>query len=95
MLQNEFKQFSDTGALELLSASVRKLAMELDAIGRAIQSNTSFVQGFDYDEEMKRLKSGIDTLVQNESNTVILKKILVRQSLKPLRLLIASVKIYR
>src|SRR5689334_11101775 len=71
------KQFSDTGALELMSASVRKLAMELDAIGRAIQSNTSFVPGFDYDEEMKRLKSGIDTLVQNENNTVILKKILV------------------
>jgi uncharacterized membrane protein YccC len=72
------KQFAATGALELISASLKKTAGELDAIGIAIQGNTAFQPGFDYDAELKQLKAKIDDISKKEgSNAVVLKKILV------------------
>ncbi len=72
------KQFEHTGALELIAASLKKTVNELDAIGIAIQSNTSFQPGFDYDAELRDLKAKIDDITKKEgSNAVVLKKILV------------------
>jgi uncharacterized membrane protein (TIGR01666 family) len=72
------KQFQHTGALELISGSLKKTVNELDAIGIAIQANTTFQPGFDYDGELKELKSKIDEITKTDGgNSVVLKKILV------------------
>jgi uncharacterized membrane protein (TIGR01666 family) len=72
------KQFEHTGALQLIHDSLKKIAFELDSIGIAIQSNTSFIKTFDYDEEVKHLKSEIDRIApKGESKTLVLRKILV------------------
>lgn len=72
------KQFGHTGALELIHSSLKKIAFELDAIGMAIQANTSFTNTFDYDEELRLLKSGIDRIApKGENKTLVLRKILV------------------
>jgi uncharacterized membrane protein (TIGR01666 family) len=72
------QQFGHTGALDDISRSLKKMAFELDAIGLAILGGTSFTKTFDYDEELKELKSGIDALAQkNTVNTLVLRKILV------------------
>jgi uncharacterized membrane protein (TIGR01666 family) len=72
------RQFAHTGALELIHGSLKKIAFELDSIGIAIQANTSFTKTFDYDEEVKQLKAGIDRIApKGESQTLVLRKILV------------------
>jgi uncharacterized membrane protein YccC len=72
------KQFAHTGALDLIYHSLKKIAFELDAIGIAIQANTSFTKTFDYDEEVRKLKSEIDRIApKGESQTLVLRKILV------------------
>lgn len=72
------KQFAHTGALESINRTLQKVAFELDLIGFAIQSNTSFNQSFNYDEEIKQLKTEIDKIaLQNEFNSLMLRKILV------------------
>jgi uncharacterized membrane protein YccC len=72
------KQFEHTGALQLIHDSLKKIAFELDSIGIAIQSNTSFTRTFDYDEEVKHLKFEIDRIApKGESKTLVLRKILV------------------
>ncbi|HWJ90682.1 MAG TPA: FUSC family membrane protein [Flavisolibacter sp.] len=72
------KQFQHTGALELIEASLKKTVRELDAIGVAIQANAAFHAGFDYDAELRDLKSNIDLITKNDSaNSIVLKKILV------------------
>lgn len=72
------KQFAHTGALELLHNSLQKIAFELDSIGIAIQANSSFSKTFNYDEEVRLLKSEIDRIApKGDSKTLILRKILV------------------
>lgn len=72
------KQFEHTGALEIIHNSLKKIAFELDAIGMAMQSNRSFSRTFDYDEEIKKLKSEIDRIApRGQSQTLVLRKILV------------------
>ena len=72
------KQFAHTGALEPIHHSLKKIAFELDSIGIAIQSNTSFIKTFDYDETVRQLKSEIDRIApKGESQTLVLRKILV------------------
>lgn len=72
------KQFAHTGALEMIHKSLKKIAAELDAIGIAIQTNTSFHTTFDYTEEIKYLKAEIDRIApKGQYNTVVLRKILV------------------
>jgi uncharacterized membrane protein (TIGR01666 family) len=72
------KQFGDTGALELISHSLMKTAFELDSIGLAMQSNTSFTKSFDYDEELRQLKTEIDRIApKGNAPTLVLRKILV------------------
>jgi uncharacterized membrane protein (TIGR01666 family) len=72
------KQFAHTGALELIHHSLKKIAIELDSIGLAIQANISFTKTFDYDEEVRQLKSEIDWIApKGEPQTLVLRKILV------------------
>lgn len=72
------KQFAHTGALELIHGALKKIAFELDSIGISIQANTSFTKTFDYDEEVRHLKSEIDRIApKGESQTLVLRKILV------------------
>jgi uncharacterized membrane protein (TIGR01666 family) len=71
------KQFSDTGALDIIHDSLKKIVGELERVGIAIQSGSSFSRSFDYDEEIKSLKAKIDATTQNEPNRLVLKKIVV------------------
>lgn len=72
------KQFEKSGALELIEHALRKIVFEIDAVGLAIQTNTSFKKRFDYDEEIKELKSRIDALTAHHpANNIVLRKIIV------------------
>jgi uncharacterized membrane protein (TIGR01666 family) len=72
------KQFGHTGALELISHSLKKLAYEINAMGFSVQSNTAFVRTFDYDEELRQLKMQIDVMApKGQQATTVLRKILV------------------
>lgn len=72
------KHYGQTGALDLFYQTLRKVVDELNAVGLAIQSNTTFRKSFDYAEEVKTLKAkidAIDTLVPAQK--LVLKKIVV------------------
>ena len=72
------KEFGGTGALNSISAVLKKMSDELNAIGFAIQSNTKFQKSFDYERELNDLKEKIDTVTPREqANTFVLRKILV------------------
>ncbi|MFL5810374.1 MAG: FUSC family membrane protein, partial [Flavisolibacter sp.] len=72
------QQFAHTGALEIIYHSLKKIAFELDSIGISIQGNSSFRKTFDYDEEVRYLKSQIDRIApKGEAQTLVLRKILV------------------
>lgn len=67
--------YADSGALDIIHHSLQKIVDELNAVGLAIQSNTSFKKSFDYDEEIKRLKAEIDAI--QTANKLVLHKIIV------------------
>ncbi len=70
------KRFSSTGILEEISLLIKNIADELDNIGHAIQSNTSFKKQFDILIASEKLKIKIDEL--NDGNSkLVLKKVLV------------------
>lgn len=70
--------YSGTGALKIIHESLRKMVDELHAVGLAILGNTSFERSFDYDEEIKSLKTQIDAIQSiEESHKLVLKKIIV------------------
>ncbi len=71
------KQFEKTGALEIIYASLKKIANELDRVGIAIQNNSDFTRGFDYDETIKEIKNKMDAALAREPNQLVLKKIIV------------------
>lgn len=71
------EQYKDKGILEKIGGTLKKMAAELDAIGRAIEGNISFTRSFDYDEEVKSLKHEIDLLSASGAPTQVLKRILV------------------
>jgi len=74
-LRNEF---GSTGALGIVYKSLMKIVFELDQIGIAIQTNSSFEKSFDYDEEIKGLKSQVDSITANtNANKLVLRKIIV------------------
>ncbi len=82
------KEYSHTGALDLISRSLKKIAMELDQVGIAIQNNTTFVASFNYDQELQQIKSQMDLIAQKDQvKTLVLRKLLVnlRQLLKDLK----------
>lgn len=73
------QRFAPTGILLHISMLIKKLAGELDMIGVAIQSNSSFHLHLNFEEELKILKGKIDALRSQgtEESNLILKKILV------------------
>jgi uncharacterized membrane protein (TIGR01666 family) len=72
------KIYGESGALGIVHDTLKKLVDELHAIGIAIQTNTSFKRGFDYDEEIKTLKAKIDAIATDEGSTkMVLIKIVV------------------
>lgn len=72
------QSFQHTGVLEEISRTIKGLSGELDAIGIAIQGNTGFTRGFDYDEELRHLKASVDAVApKGSAQTLVLRKILV------------------
>ncbi|HYO21435.1 MAG TPA: FUSC family membrane protein [Flavisolibacter sp.] len=70
--------FGKTGALKIVHRSLEKIVGEINAVGIAIQSNTSFRKGFDYDSEVKALKAEIDAIpTDNPGQKLVLRKIIV------------------
>jgi uncharacterized membrane protein YccC len=69
------KLFRDTGALNIIHDTLKRIVDELNAVGVAIQANTSFKKSFDYDEEIKRIKAEIDAVPTAEK--LVLRKIVV------------------
>jgi uncharacterized membrane protein YccC len=67
--------YAESGALDLIHHSLRKIVDELNAVGVAIQSNTSFKKSFNYDEEVKRIKAEVDAIPT--TNRLVLHKIVV------------------
>jgi uncharacterized membrane protein (TIGR01666 family) len=71
------ERFSSTGILDEVSSLIKKIADELDHIGQAIQSNTSYRKRFDLVPNLEKLKIKIDELSDANNSKLILKKILV------------------
>ena len=69
------KIFGGTGALQIIHQALRKIVEELNAVGVAIQANTSFKKSFNYDEEIKRIKAEIDAIPTVDK--LVLRKIVV------------------
>lgn len=75
-LRNRFDQ---TVILDTISRVIREISYELDRIGLAIGSNTSYKSQLDFDQIIIQLKEQVDELekLDSEEHTLILKKILV------------------
>lgn len=70
--------FGETGALQFIYNTLKKVGNELSAVGAAIQNNTTFRSGFNYDEEIISLKTQIDAVqTQSQSHKLMLHKIIV------------------
>jgi uncharacterized membrane protein (TIGR01666 family) len=70
--------FGETGILQSLHITLKKIVDELHTIGIAIQTNSGFSKGFDYADEVRRLKAAIDALPPEHSgNKLVLVKMLV------------------
>ncbi|MDP4283294.1 MAG: FUSC family membrane protein [Bacteroidota bacterium] len=70
------KNFATTGILEEVSAIVKNIAREMDNIGEAIQSNSSYKKQFELIPSLKNFKEKIDA-INDKSSTITLKKILL------------------
>ncbi|RRB04431.1 FUSC family protein [Larkinella rosea] len=73
------ERFGDTGILDEIARLIRQLAVEMDYIGLAIQSNRPYKSRTDLIRHLERLKNHIDELGKNEKegSNLVLKKILV------------------
>lgn len=71
------EQYGDSDILESFGNTLKRMSIELDVMGRAIEANARFRKGFDYDEEIRLLKTKIDALAAQGKSTRILKRILV------------------
>jgi uncharacterized membrane protein (TIGR01666 family) len=71
------KRFSPSGILNKISLVTKNIANELDNIGFAIQSNSSYKKKYDLIPELIKLKSTIDAAGEGDKSVLILKKILV------------------
>jgi uncharacterized membrane protein (TIGR01666 family) len=72
------KLYAETGALDIIHEALKKVVDELHAVGFAILGNTSFHKSFDYNNEIKSLKTRIDALDTIEaSHKLVLRKIIV------------------
>ena len=71
------EKFSDAGILEDVSASIKNIADELDNIGFAIQSNSSYKSKLELIPELTRLKVKMDAVSNANKDAFVLKKILI------------------
>ena len=56
------KEYADTGILQEVSLIIKNLAAELNNIGEAIQSNSSYKKQYDLENELNSLKKRIDKI---------------------------------
>ena len=78
------ERFSSTGILDEVSFLIKNIADELDDIGKAIQSNTSYKKKLDLIPALEKLKLKIDELGNKNNSNMILKKD-ISQPAKPWR----------
>ncbi|GAB3914784.1 FUSC family membrane protein [Larkinella knui] len=72
-------RFATTGILDEISRLIRQLAIEMDYIGLAIQSNRPYKSRTDLIRHLERLKTKIDEIGKQdkEGSNLVLKKILI------------------
>jgi len=71
------EKFGQSGILDEISFVIKNIADELDNIGYAIQSNSSYKKKFDLIPALENLNSKINALKEKNYSILILKKILV------------------
>ncbi len=71
------ERFSSSGVLDQISIVIKNIADELDDIGFAIQSNSSYKKRYDVKPDLIKLKSSIDAEGEMNPGVLILKKILI------------------
>jgi uncharacterized membrane protein YccC len=71
------ERFGPTGVLDEVSRLIRRLAIELDHIGLAIQSPVLSRPPTDFVPDLEALKQRIDALGDQEGSVLVLKKVLV------------------
>ncbi|MEO8769846.1 MAG: FUSC family membrane protein [Ferruginibacter sp.] len=71
------KRFGSTGILDDVSQIIKNIAVELDGIGLAIQSNSSYKKQYKLIPALDELKKKVDALEDKNSSNLVLKKILV------------------
>ena len=71
------KEYEGTGVVESIGQTLKRMSMELEALGKAIEANTTFSKGFDYDAAIIDLKEKIDRLSADGRSTQVLLRILV------------------
>lgn len=69
------KEYADTGILQEVSLIIKNLAAELNNIGEAIQSNSSYKKEYDLENELNSLKKKIDEISKSK-NAFMLQKVL-------------------
>lgn len=75
-------QYANTGILKTISKIIKGLATELNNIGEAIQSNSSYATRYDIEDELNLLKKNIVDISRNQ-DTLMLEKVLANlQNLK-------------
>ena len=70
------EKYASTGILEDVSLIIKRIAGEMNNIGEAIQSNSSYQKQFELIPSLEKLKQKIDAL-NDKGSTMMLKKILV------------------
>ena len=71
------ERFSSSGILDEISIIIKNIADELDHIGFAIQSNSSYKKTYNALPDLIKLKSAIDAAGESAASVLILKKILI------------------
>ncbi|MEO8416283.1 MAG: FUSC family membrane protein [Ginsengibacter sp.] len=71
------KKFASTGILDEISLIIKNMANNLDDIGYAIQSNSSYKIKFALIPELENLKVKIDASEDKNNSILVLKKVLV------------------
>jgi len=85
-------RFGDSGILDEIGRVLDQMAHELENIGYGILANRRHVRSHDFDAELERLKSRIDTLAGAGGGNIVLKKILI--NLRDLNQTIHNIFIY-
>lgn len=71
------ERFGKSGVLDEFSRSIRRLSVELDHIGLAIQLPVPFHRPVDTLSGLENLKRSIDAISDQDGSTLVLKKVLV------------------